>query len=217
MNRLWNLWCELSGTDPTDSEQKFAFNTDRRVAALSAHASALVEGFATYVWSMNRGAAQGDFLELWLAAVADDVQRREEVAEKDRQLLVAETARQQRATEERRRREEELQRRQRQAAELRREAEERAEREVERRRALSVRQQIGCLYNITAVANLSRIASRGILCHDLAADTRHDDVSDRGVQERRDVRWVGDMPLHRFANLYFNPRNAMLYLSLIHI
>ena len=52
--------------------------------------------------------------------------------------------------------------------------------------------------------NLKSIVSWGILCHDEAAKIAHHDVSDRGVQDRRD-------DLHRFASLYFNPRNAMLF------
>lgn len=67
MNRLWNLWCELSCTDSGDSRLKLAFNTDRRAATLSAHAAALVEGFATYVWSTNPGISQHEFLTCgWL-------------------------------------------------------------------------------------------------------------------------------------------------------
>lgn len=204
MNRLWNLWCALSGTDPGDSRQKMAFNTDPRVAALSAQAAELVEGFATYVWSADPGMSLNDFLDQWLAEVADDQRLRDEVVARDGRELAAAEARQLAAEEEARRRDCE-------AAELRRQVDERARRAGERERAAVARSQVGSLYNITSVANLARIASRGILCHDLAADIRHEDLSDRDVQDRRDGRSVDGKPLHAFANLYFNPRNAMLY------
>lgn len=200
VNRLWTLWCELSGTDPGDSRQKMAFNTDRRVTALSAHATELVKGFAIYVWSADPGMSQHDFLDQWLAAVNDDQRRREAVVARERE-----------EAERRRKAEEEARHRELQAAKVRRQAEARARRSGELERAAVVRSQVDSLYNITSVANLARIASRGILCHDLAADISHDDLSDRGVQDRREGRIVDGTPLHRFANLYFNPRNAMLY------
>lgn len=222
MNRLWNLWCDLSGMDSSDSRQKLAFNMDRRVATLSAHAATLVEGFATYVWSAKPGISQHEFLDLWLAEVTEDQRRRDEVVERQRAEQLAAEARRLHAEQEavspereeaerRRKAEADEQRRTYKAAEERRLAHERARLREERQRSAAVRSQIGRLYNITSVANLARIASRGILCHDLAAGVRHDDVSDRGVQDRRDGRIVDGAPLHRFANLYLNPRNAMLY------
>lgn len=200
VNRLWNLWCELSGTDPRDSRQKLAFNTDRRVAALSAHATELVEGFAIDVWSADPGVSEHDFLDQWLSAVTDDLDRRDKVVARERE-----------EAERRRTAEEEALQRAFNAAEERRRVDERARLREERQRVAVARRQVGSLYNITSVANLASIASKGILCHDLAADIRHDDLSDRGVQDRRGGRSVDGTPLHRFANLYFNPRNAMLY------
>jgi hypothetical protein len=221
VNRLWNLWCELSGTDSGDSRLKLAFNTDRRVATLSAHAAAVVEGFATYVWSANPGISQHEFLDLWLAEVTEDQRRRDEAAEQRRAEQRAaearriqaeqEAARREREAAERRRKaEEDSRRRAHQAAEEQRLRQERARLAQHRERAAQVRSRVGSLYNITSVENLASIASRGILSHDLARDIRHHDLSNRSVQDRRDGRSCDGRPLHWFANLYFNPRNAML-------
>lgn len=221
VNRLWNLWCELSGTDPGDSRQKLAFNTDRRVATLSAHAAALVEGFATELWSTESGMSQHEFLDRWLAEVTEHQRRREEIAEREqaeqravesrRRQAEQEAFRIEREQEERRRKaEEDERRRAHEAAEGRRLLQERARLTEQRERAALVRRQVGTLYNITSVENLASIASRGILSHDLARDVRHHDVSNRSVQDRRNGRIVDGRPLHRFANLYINPRNAML-------
>ncbi|WP_224277792.1 DUF4433 domain-containing protein [Nocardioides lacusdianchii] len=222
MNRLWGQWCALSGTDPGDSRQKMAFNIDRRVAALSAHDADLVESLATHVWSAEPGTSQDAFLDRWLAEVTADQLRRDETAERERQEQAAATVRQRQAeqhalgreryeAEQRRLKEDEDRRRADRAAGKRLRADQATRIAQKRQRTAVVRGQVVSLYNITAVANLARIASRGILCHDLATDVRHDDLSDGGVQERRDGRWVGDMPLHSYANLYINPRNAMLY------
>lgn len=198
MNREWNLWCSLSGTDATDRQLKMAFNTDRRVALLSPHAYDLVEEAAKMVWREHPDAYSADeFLDLWLAAVIAAVQHEEQEAKR----LWHRAAEVERADREAK---EAAHRRLHAEAERERNAEESRRTELDRRRAAEVRARIGYLYNITSIKNLESIVSRGILCHDEAAKIDHDDVSDRGVQEHRN-------DLHGFASLYFNPRNAMLF------
>jgi len=222
VNRLWNLWCELSGSDPGDSRQKTAFNMDRRVATLSSHDADLVEGFAVYVWSTGPGMSKDDFLDQWLSEVTEDLCRREEVAARLREEQAADEERRpqsaqavihrEREEQERRRLEAEAeQRRLDEAAQERLRAEQSARAVQDRHRTVAARSQVFWLYNIAPIANIARIASRGILCHDLVADIPHEDLSDVGVQDRRDGRWIDGKPLHSFANLYINPRNAMLF------
>lgn len=221
MNRLWSLWCALSGADPSDSSRKMAFNIDRRVAALSAHNPDLVEGFATYVWSADRGMSQDNFLDRWLAEVTADQLRRDDVAARELEERAAATARRHQAeqdalrreldqAEQRRLKDEEVRRREERAAAEALRAERATQIAQVRRRMAVIRSQVVSLYNITALDNLASIASRGILCHDLAQGVRHVDLSNRGVQDRRDGKVVNGRRLHEYANLYFNPRNAML-------
>lgn len=199
-----------------------AFNTDRRVATLSSYEANLVEGFAVSVWSTAPGMPQDAFLDQWLYEVTEDLSRREQAAARLREELAADEERRVQAAravlrlqheeQERRRLEAEAeQRSMEEAVERRLRSKETARAAEDRRSAAAMRSQLRWLYNITSVVNLARIASRGILCHDRAADLPHEDLSDRGVQDRRDGRWIDGQPLHSFANLYFNPRNAMLY------
>lgn len=221
MNREWNLWCSLSGTDVSDPQLKMAFNTDRRVALLSRHAIDVVTESAESLWQGHPDMSTSEFLDLWLVAVTAEAQRleieaqrirdeaqrakaeaervlsaqrqAEEAAERERQVA-AEAERQARAA---------VLRRQREEAEREWATEQARQRQQHLQRAAQVRTRIGYLYNITPIKNLKSIASLGILSHDMAAEIAHDDVSDRGVQEHRH-------DLHGFASLYFNPRNAML-------
>jgi hypothetical protein len=215
VNRVWNLWCSLAGTDPDDAQQKLAFNLDPRVASLSGHSVELVEALALELWGREPGRPQDDFLDLWLAEVAEtqcrlDVeiegQRRQRAEALERRRRAEEEVRRRRAAEEERRRraEEEECRRRYEEAEGRRRAEEARQLQWERQRVAQARLRIRHLYNITSVLNLESIARRGILCHDLAASVDHEDLSDRGIQDRRDG-------FHQLASLYFNPLNAMLY------
>ena len=74
------------------------------------------------------------------------------------------------------------------------------------------RLEVDALFYIAAVENLVSILERGILCHNDAARIRHVDLSDPEVQRRRQARPLPNgMPLHAYANLYVNPRNAMMY------
>lgn len=72
------------------------------------------------------------------------------------------------------------------------------------------------LYNITSIENLESILIHGILSKNKVSNlTRHIDISNAEVQHRRDnVVLPNGKMLHDYANLYFNPRNAMLYSKL---
>jgi hypothetical protein len=68
------------------------------------------------------------------------------------------------------------------------------------------------LHYITAMANLSSIMSRGILCNVKARRYGPTSIADPAIQERRANRDIpGGLKLSEYANLYFNARNAMLY------
>ena len=241
LNRLWNLWCSLSGTDVGDASLKVSFNVDPRVALLSGHEAGMVEERALDLWGVGFSGTQDEFLDLWVAAVtatqrvaererqAKDAERRREaeLAEKQRQIEQADKRRrrEQAQAEERRRREqaqaeerrrrEQAQaegRRRREEEEARREAEAEERRRQETQRIAQVRSRIPCLYNITSVLNLRSISQHGILSHERVASIPHVDMSDHSVQGRRENRVVaGGNGIHSFASLYFNPSNAMLY------
>lgn len=171
MNRLWNLWCGLSGIDPSNQQLKMDFNIDRRIAILSALAPDLVEEVARSLWLTNPATSQDEFLEMWLARASG---RREQGDISQHFALPSGRA-------------------------------------EEPEHQVATRRKVESLYNIASVANLASIASRGILCHDFAATVRHEDLSDQNVQGRRDNRTINGIALHKYANLFFNPRNAMLY------
>lgn len=70
------------------------------------------------------------------------------------------------------------------------------------------------LHYIAPIANLASIARHGILSHAQAARLApdHESVADASVQDRRaGKRLPSGRPLHEYANLYLNARNAMLY------
>lgn len=71
-----------------------------------------------------------------------------------------------------------------------------------------------CLYNINSINNLRSIFDYGILSKNTIkqANIKHIDLSNNEVQLLRDYVNIGkNINLHDYANLYFNPRNAMLY------
>lgn len=69
------------------------------------------------------------------------------------------------------------------------------------------------VYNITAISNIPSIIQHGILCFDEAKKLQHTSVAINAVQERRDkVAIPHGLRLHRYANLYFDHHNLMLYL-----
>lgn len=68
------------------------------------------------------------------------------------------------------------------------------------------------LYNIQAIDNIPSIMQRGLLSHEKSSKIRHTSIAMEEVQDRRDKICIPNgMPLHRYANVYFDPRNPMLY------
>lgn len=68
------------------------------------------------------------------------------------------------------------------------------------------------VYNITAIANIPSIVENGILCYDAARKLPHGSIAMNDVQARRDrVTIPNGLRLHRYANLYFDYNNPMLY------
>ena len=72
------------------------------------------------------------------------------------------------------------------------------------------------LHYITHIDNLLSIIKNGILCNDKSKTIQHVSVADTSVQERRAKFLIpGGNRLHSYANLYFNGRNAMMFV-LVH-
>lgn len=74
------------------------------------------------------------------------------------------------------------------------------------------------LYYITHIDNLPSIFQLGILSHQRVLDQRinyRPIYDDSIVQSRREIRAPDGTPLWSFVNLYFQPRNAMLYRVII--
>ncbi len=71
------------------------------------------------------------------------------------------------------------------------------------------------LYFITPIENLDSILAYGLLSHNRIAQLkiRHKSIANGVIQERRKNKPVpgGKYKLHDFVNLYFNPRNAMMF------
>lgn len=69
-----------------------------------------------------------------------------------------------------------------------------------------------CIYNITAIDNIPSIIENGILCYDAVKKLPHSSIAINAVQVRRDrVVIPNGHRLHRYANLYFDYNNPMLY------
>lgn len=72
--------------------------------------------------------------------------------------------------------------------------------------------EISELHCITPIANLASILDRGILSHSRAERVAHESIAMEEVQDTRSgVVVPNGLPLHRYANLYFNARNTMMY------
>jgi len=68
------------------------------------------------------------------------------------------------------------------------------------------------LYNIMHLDNIPSIIQQGILCYKLAAPLEHKSLALEEVQTRRENKHIPQgKKLHDYANLYFNPRNPMMY------
>ncbi len=62
------------------------------------------------------------------------------------------------------------------------------------------------------IENIPSVLKHGILSHDGCSKLPHTDVSMSEIQERRDQKKVpGGLKLHKYANLYFDARNPMMY------
>lgn len=69
------------------------------------------------------------------------------------------------------------------------------------------------LHYMTARDNLPSIAQHGLLSHARASRVPHVSVASEDVQRRRAVKQIPPgKPLHEFVNLYFDARNAMMWL-----
>jgi len=76
-----------------------------------------------------------------------------------------------------------------------------------------LRSRVTELHYITPIANLGSIVTHGVLSHNRAARLPHASVASEEVQDRRAHRRVPrGLPLHDYANLYFDARNAMMYI-----
>jgi len=74
------------------------------------------------------------------------------------------------------------------------------------------REDVVGLRYITHVANVRSIETMGILCHRAASRHDHVTIAAADIQDRRRGKTVPQgMPLHRYANLYINARNKMMY------
>ena len=68
------------------------------------------------------------------------------------------------------------------------------------------------IYNIVHIDNLVSILKYGILSYNKCKQMKHTSVADPNVQCNREIKKVtNSLPLHDFANCYFNPRNPMMY------
>lgn len=68
------------------------------------------------------------------------------------------------------------------------------------------------LHFIVPIANVQSVLTHGILSHTSAAVLDPTSVADPAVQQIRDGKTVPrGLALHDYANLYFNPRNPMMY------
>ena len=74
------------------------------------------------------------------------------------------------------------------------------------------RSEVQALYFITPIENLGSIVARGIVCFNQAKKLKAKSIADSDIQERREKIIPGiNKKLHSYANLYFNPRNPMMY------
>lgn len=68
------------------------------------------------------------------------------------------------------------------------------------------------LFNIQVIDNIPSIMRRGLLSNEKAANIKHTSIAMQEVQNRRDAVIIPNgMALHMYANVYFDPKNPMLY------
>lgn len=67
-------------------------------------------------------------------------------------------------------------------------------------------------YNIMPIKNLPSVLKYGILSYDEVVNMPHDSVAMSEIQSRRNnIRVPNGKELHKYANVYFDARNPMLY------
>ena len=65
---------------------------------------------------------------------------------------------------------------------------------------------------IMPIANVTSVLEHGLLSYELASKLEHRSIAMPEIQDRRDqVQVPGGLRLHRYANLYLNARNPMLF------
>ncbi len=68
------------------------------------------------------------------------------------------------------------------------------------------------IYNIQPICNIPSVIEIGILSYNRVQEIRHASVAMADVQRRRnDITIPQGLPLHDYANAYFDPRNPMMY------
>jgi hypothetical protein len=73
------------------------------------------------------------------------------------------------------------------------------------------RDRVNELHYIAHFDNVASILDRGVLSHRLAAKVGHRSVASEEVQAIRAAKVVPNgLPLHRYANFYFDARNSMM-------
>lgn len=71
---------------------------------------------------------------------------------------------------------------------------------------------VHAIFYITHVENLSSIMKSGILCHHKAEAVGHVSIASEEVLSSREGKTIPNgKPLFHYVNLYFNPRNPMMY------
>lgn len=68
------------------------------------------------------------------------------------------------------------------------------------------------LYNIMPIENIPSVIKFGILSNNKAEKLLHASVAMQEIQDLRDcIKVPGGLDLHDYANLYFDPRNPMMF------
>ena len=68
------------------------------------------------------------------------------------------------------------------------------------------------LFNIQAINNIPSIIKYGLLSNEKASKINHTSIAMQEIQERRETISIPNgMALHKYANVYFDPKNPMLY------
>ena len=74
------------------------------------------------------------------------------------------------------------------------------------------RNEVYSLWHITHRDNLASISKKGILSHNGAFILDYVDISNQGVQDRRQkIEPINNRAIHEYTPLFINPKNAMLY------